>query len=68
MTTTKAGDWFAARRKGVRLPQHMLPDDEPQILTCEICDTEPCSGDDWSDTAQMVVCQFCLETLAEQQS
>jgi formylmethanofuran dehydrogenase subunit E len=64
MNTTKAGDWHAARRKGVRLPQHMLPDDEPQELFCELCGEEA-TANDFCATVGMVICPRCVETELE---
>ena len=37
---------------------------EADAVFCELCD-EPASESDWSAVAQMLICQRCLERMAE---
>jgi predicted amidophosphoribosyltransferase len=49
---TKAGDWFAARQAGKRLPEHELPDD-----ACPIC------GNPMRLIESQLFCDRCRATL-----
>lgn len=50
--TTQAGDWWAAKKRGQRLPEH--------LLRCDYCDA-PAEPDDLIEAIAEIICPTCIE-------
>lgn len=58
--TTKALDWFSAKQRGERLPEH-------EIVHCDLCGEPTNANPEIHNLTGMHVCDACIEATLEAQ-
>lgn len=56
---TKARDWYEAKRRGERLKEHELPDEEH----CDLCACKMQPDPDTLEASGMNICPACMEQM-----